>query len=228
MPGFHLIYPEAALAVMGLGLMIADLLIAGKHGRVLYHLGWIASVIALVLVGMTITDTARFQGVAGLWAVDPLSQFFKMLVLLTTVLCLLLGLEYKKVPPEHAGGFTALLLLSSAGMMFLVSSIDMLQTFVSLELISLSSFILAGYERRNPKSNEGSIKYFLFGAFSSAVMAYGISLFYGATGSTKLVGLSGVVPDGRTHVHLLDPADPAGLRVQGFGGAHALLGPGRL
>jgi NADH-quinone oxidoreductase subunit N len=103
---------------------------------------------------------------------------------------LLLGLEYKNLPPQHAGAFNALLLMSSAGMMFLVSAIDLLQAFIALELISISSFILAGYERANPKSNEGSIKYFLFGAFSSAVMAYGISLFYGATGGTKLVGIS--------------------------------------
>jgi len=190
MIGLHLIYPEIALGVMALGLMVADLVIAARHGRALYHLGWIAAVIALLLIGLTISDAAHYQGVGTLWAVDPLSQFFKMLVLLTTVLCLLLGLEYKAVPPAHAGTFTALMLLSASGMMFLVSSIDLLQTFVSLELISLSSFILAGFERRNPKSNEGAMKYFLFGAFSSGIMAYGISLFYGATGSTKLVGLS--------------------------------------
>lgn len=190
MLNIHLIYPEIALGVMALGLMIADLVIKARHGKALYHLGWIACVVTLLLVGLTITDTAHYQGVGTLWAVDPLSQFFKMLVLLTTVLCLLLGLEYKQVPAAHSGTFTALVLFSAAGMMFLVSAIDLLQVFVALELISLSSFILTGYERRNPKSNEGSIKYFLFGAFSSAVMAYGISLFYGATGGTKLVGLA--------------------------------------
>jgi NADH-quinone oxidoreductase subunit N len=190
MLNIHLIYPEIALGAMALGLMVADLFIAARHGRALYHLGWIASIVALLLVGVTISDAAHYQGVGTLWAVDPMSQFFKMLILLTTVLALLLGLEYKNLPPEHAGAFNALLLLSSCGMMFLVSAIDMLQVFVSLELISLSSFILTGYERKNPKSNEGSIKYFLFGAFSSGVMAYGISLFYGATGGTKLTGLS--------------------------------------
>ncbi len=190
MSGLHLIYPEIALAVMALGLMVADLVVASRHGRALYHLGWIASVIALLLIGLTISDSAHYQGVGALWAVDPLSQFFKMLVLLTTVLCLLLGLEYKAVPPAHAGTFTALLLLSAAGLMFMVSSVDLLLVFVALELVSISSFILAGFERRNPKSNEGAIKYFLFGAFSSGIMAYGISLFYGATGGTKLIGLS--------------------------------------
>jgi NADH-quinone oxidoreductase subunit N len=190
MTNLHLIYPEIALGTMAVLLMIADLFVASRHGRALYHLGWIASIVTLLLVGLSISDASHYQGLGTLWAVDPMSQFFKMLVLLTTVLCLLLGLEYKGVSPTHAGTFNALLLFSAAGMMFLVSSIDLLQTFIALELVSLSSFILAGYERSNPKSNEGSIKYFLFGAFSSAVMGYGISLFYGATGGTRLVGLS--------------------------------------
>src|SRR5581483_1067551 len=129
-------------------------------GRLLYHLGWLVSIMALVLVGYTISNSAAGQGVGSLWAVDPLSQFFKMLVLLTAVLCLLLGLEYEALPVAHAGSFVCLVLFSAVGMMFLVSSIDLLLTFVALELISLTSFILAGFERRNPKSNEGSIKYF--------------------------------------------------------------------
>ena len=189
MNNLHLIYPEIALGAMALGLMVADLFVAARHGWLLYHLGWLVSVVTLCLVGFTISDSSHLQGVGQLWAVDPLSQFFKMLVLLTTVLALLLGLEYKQLPPRHAGVFVCLLLLATTGMMFLVSSIDLLMTFVSLELISLTSFVLAGFERGNVRSNEGAVKYFLFGAFSSAVMAFGISLFYGATGTTQLVGL---------------------------------------
>lgn len=189
MTNLALLYPEMALGVMALGLLLADLFIAARHGRLLYHLAWLVSIVTLCLIGWTISTAGTAQGVGTLWAVDPLSQFFKMLVLLTTVLCLLLGLEYKALPPGHAGTFCALLLFATCGMMFLVSSIDLLLTFVAIELISLASFILAGFERGNPKSNEGSIKYFLFGAFSSAIMAYGISLFYGATQTTKLVGL---------------------------------------
>jgi NADH-quinone oxidoreductase subunit N len=74
--------------------------------------------------------------------------------------------------------------------MVMLSSVDLLILFVALELVSVSSFILTGFERSNPKSNEGAVKYFLFGAFSSAIMAYGISLYYGATGTTGLIGLT--------------------------------------
>ena len=190
MSNLHLIYPEMALSAMALALLVADLFIAPRHGRFLYHLAWLAAIITLCLVGFSITDAARGQGVGTLWSVDPLSQFFKMLLLLVTVMSLVLSLEYRELPPNHAGTFASLLLLSSAGLLMLVSANDLLLLFISLELVSISSFILTGFERRNPKSNEGAIKYFLFGAFSSAVMAFGISLFYGATGTTKLVGLS--------------------------------------
>src|SRR5262245_52755839 len=118
MINLHLLYPEAALCAMALALMVADLFVAPRPGRMPYHLAWIATAITLCIVGFSISDSAHYQGLGTLWTVDPLSQFFKMLVLLTTVLCLLLGLEYKALAPKHAGAFVSLLLLSSAGMMF--------------------------------------------------------------------------------------------------------------
>ncbi|MBI4376332.1 MAG: NADH-quinone oxidoreductase subunit N [Elusimicrobia bacterium] len=190
MLNLQLIYPEIAISILALGLLIVELFVAAKHSRLLYHLACVTSIIGLCLVGLTLSDAPHYQGLGTLWAVDPMSQFFKMLILLTTVLCLLLGLEYRSLPPKHSGVFVCLLLLSSMGMMLLVSSVDLLLTFLSIELISITSFILTGFERANPKSNEGSVKYFLFGTFSAAIMAYGISLFYGFAGTTKLIGIS--------------------------------------
>jgi NADH-quinone oxidoreductase subunit N len=185
--GLHLIYPELALSLMALGLMVADLFVAARHGKILYHMAWIATAITLCLVGFTISNSVDFQGVGSLWAVDPMSQFFKVLVLLATIMALLLGLEYKGLPIAHSGSFVALLLFSAVGMMFLVSAKDLLLVFIALELVSISSFIMAGFERGHAKSNEGAMKYFIFGSFSSAIMIYGISLYYGAAGTTDLL-----------------------------------------
>jgi NADH-quinone oxidoreductase subunit N len=190
MANLHLLSPEIFLATLALLLMAADLVISPRHGKILYHLTWGAAAVTLCLVGYTISEAAAYQGVGTLWVVDPMSQFFKMLVLLTTILCALMGIDYKQLPVSQSGTFCALLLFSAVGMMFLVSATDILLLFVAIELISISSFILAGFERKNPKSNEGAMKYFLFGAFSSAIMAYGLSLFYGATGTTSLLGLN--------------------------------------
>jgi len=190
MLNLNLLAPEIALSVLGLGLLLADLFIPARRSRLLYHLAWIAAVAALGLVAQGLAGGLPPPASGALWVVDPMSQFFKAAVLLCVVLTVMLSLEYKELPLAQAGSFAALLVFSAAGMMFLVSASDLLLVFVSLELVSISSFVLAGFERRNRKSNEGAIKYFLFGAFSSAIMVYGISLYYGATGTTRLMEFS--------------------------------------
>ena len=185
MNNLRLLLPESTLATLALVIAFVDMLVPAKRARILYHLAWVSAAGVLGWIALSLGD-ASTHGVGTLWSVDPFSQFFKLTTLLTCVLCLLLGLDYKELPEKHAGSFSALMLLATSGLMYLVSATDLLLVFVALELVSLSSFILAGFERSNPKSNEGSMKYFLFGAFSSAIMVFGISLYYGATGSTKL------------------------------------------
>ncbi|MBI5883004.1 MAG: NADH-quinone oxidoreductase subunit N [Elusimicrobia bacterium] len=202
-----LLKSEIVLGALALGLLAADLLLPEGRKRALYGLALLACGISLFLTGSALLPApgvfgagvplplptgggpaaALGAGVGTLWSVDPFSLFLKMVVLGSTVLALLLTMDDSSIPDSEAGSFSCLLLLSAVGMMLLVSATDLLLIFVSLELVSIASFILVGYERRNPKSNEGSLKYFIFGAFSSAVMAYGISLFYGATGATSLV-----------------------------------------
>jgi NADH-quinone oxidoreductase subunit N len=184
-----LLAPEIALCLLGLGLMLADLLVPARYSRMLYHFAWVAAAAALILVahGASVSGGLPLPVSGGLWVVDPMSQFFKLAVLLSVIMTVMLCLEYSQLPPSQAGTFCALLIFSAVGMMLLVSATDLLLIFVALELISVSSFVLTGFERRNRKSNEGAIKYFLFGAFSSALMVYGISLYYGAAGTTRLV-----------------------------------------
>lgn len=189
MTNLHLLRPELILGGLALAVMLADMLLPARRSRLLTHLAWAGAAGVLALVACTMGDSSAL-GTGTLWAVDPFSQFFKLMVLLTAVLCLFLGLDYPDLPEKGAGTFAALLLLSASGLMFLVSATDLLLIFVALELVSISSFILSGFERGNAKSNEGSMKYFLFGAFSSAIMVYGMSLYYGATGTTKLAGVA--------------------------------------
>ena len=183
MQNLSLLRPELWLCGLAVAVMVADMLLKPEKSRFLYHLAWLSAAAVLVMV-------AKGMGVPGargtLWVVDPFSQFFKLTTLMTAAVCLLMGLDYKALPERHAGTFAALVLLSTAGMMFLVSATDLILVFIALELVSITSFILAGFERKNPKSNEGAMKYFLFGAFSSAILVYGISLYFGATGATKL------------------------------------------
>lgn len=196
MGNLQLLYPEFLLGALALVMLLADLFMPARRGKILYHMGLVSAALTLGLLGNAYSNPGVFQGIGTLWIVDPLSLFFKILILVTTILVLLLTTDYLPEPPvmRHLGSFAALVLLSALGMMLLVSSSDLLMAFLALELISISSFILAGFERENVKSSEGAMKYFLIGAFSSACMLYGISLYYGATGTTSLVGVP--VPEG--------------------------------
>jgi len=185
MAHLSLLTPALVLSGLSLALMLLDMLLPPKHSRALYHAAWLSSALVLVLVIATMADPAS-RGSGALWISDSYSQFFSMAVLLTAALCLLLGLDYRALPERHAGTFAALMLMATAGLMFLVCAVDLVLIFVALELVSISSFVLVGFERGNPKSNEGAMKYFLFGAFSSALLVYGISLYYGASGTTHL------------------------------------------
>jgi NADH-quinone oxidoreductase subunit N len=190
MLNLHLLYPEIGLAIFSLVLLTADLFFKGKQGKFLYFLGIFSACLTLGILGLAYSSPESYQGLGTLWAVDPMALFFKVLVLATTVLVLLLTVDYKApVEHKHLGTFSALVLLSAVGMMLLVSAVDLLLVFLALELISICSFILVGYERKDLRSSEGAMKYFIIGAFSSAIMVYGISLFYGTMGTTRLTDI---------------------------------------
>jgi NADH-quinone oxidoreductase subunit N len=94
---------------------------------------------------------------------------------------------------DHVGEFVLLILLATTGMMFLVASQDLLVIFISLELLSLSVYILAGFDKRSPRSAEAALKYFLFGGMSAAFMLFGFSLLYGFSNSTNLVQIASAI-----------------------------------
>jgi NADH-quinone oxidoreductase subunit N len=186
MQNLALLTPALALSGLSLLAMLVDMLVPARRSRLLYHAAWLSTAGVLVYLLLTLGAPGA-RGTGTLWIVDAYAQFFEMAILLAATLCLLLGLDYRALPERHAGSFAALMLMSASGLMFMVCATDLLLIFVALELVSLSSFVLTGFERGNPKSNEGAMKYFLFGAFSSAIMVYGISLYYGAAGTTRLI-----------------------------------------
>ena len=197
MDGLRLLLPELGLSALALVLMACDLFFDSRRGKVLMGLGFVAAAVGLGSLGLAYNAPETYQGLGTLWAVDPLALFFKALILAATVFALMLSVDYKPVDDiRHPGTFAALVLFSAVGQMLLVSATDLLMIFLSLELISISSFILVGYERRDLKSSEGALKYFLFGAFSSAILVYGISLMYGALGSTSLVDIAPMMDRG--------------------------------
>lgn len=122
----------------------------------------------------------------GMLALDGFAQYFKVFLLLAAILVFFGALHSEELAPIHQGEFFALLLAVTLGMVLMVNSIHLTMLYLSLELVSLTSYIMVGYLRTDRLSNEASMKYILFGTVSTGSMLYGFSLLYGLTGSLNL------------------------------------------
>ncbi|MBM3789323.1 MAG: NADH-quinone oxidoreductase subunit N, partial [Acidobacteria bacterium] len=121
----------------------------------------------------------------GMLLVDGFSIFFQYLFLVITGICALVSLRFNEREAISRGEYYALLLLACSGMSLMAASGDLILTFLGIEILSIATYILAGFKRGDAKSNESALKYFVLGSFATAFLLYGISLIYGSTGSTN-------------------------------------------
>jgi NADH-quinone oxidoreductase subunit N len=117
--------------------------------------------------------------------VDSFTIFVKAIILLSSMLCILISLNYIQYNKINTFEYTLLILISVLGMLLLVSSYDLLSLYLGVELMSLSFYILAAYKRNSEFSGEAGLKYFILGAFSSGLLLFGSSMLYGFTGMTN-------------------------------------------
>src|SRR5437867_1945206 len=146
--------------------------------------GMIGGVGCVAAILWMLVMPAHANAFGGMLVVDPLTQFVKIALLALTIFTVLLSIESNFT--THVGEYLALILFAAVGMMFLVSVEDILMIFISLELTSLSLYILTAFNKRNIKSAEAALKYFLFGGMAAAFTLFGLSLLYGIAGSTNL------------------------------------------
>lgn len=177
--------PEIIIVGMGLLVMLLDPFLRGERKRVLSHLSWLG-VLASMLTCFWLWD-GNISNWNGMALSDNLSLVLKLIFLTGTLLTIFIS--SLKVQAEIHGEYYALLLFATFGMMLMGSSTDLLVIFLGIEVMSVSLYILAGFDRNDPKSGEASMKYFLMGAFSTGFLLYGIALIYGATGQTNLTNL---------------------------------------
>jgi NADH-quinone oxidoreductase subunit N len=143
-------------------------------------------VAALVSVWLLATGSARGAVLADAVTADDLSLFLHVLILSVALLAVLLSPSYLKANGIERGEHYVLLLFAVVGMLGLASSLELVSTFVALEIMSIALYGMAGLRRDRPESQEAALKYFVTGAFSSAFFLYGIALVYGVAGSTQL------------------------------------------
>ncbi|MDB4541622.1 proton-conducting transporter membrane subunit, partial [Akkermansiaceae bacterium] len=138
-------------------------------------------------------EMARF------YAWDSQAQFFKGFAMIATILAILLTLDYRKIlakftadpdSEDSTGEYYCLMLFACAGMMWMASAKDLVSLFVSLELTTITFYILVAYMRRNVGSLEAGVKFLILGALSTGFLVYGISWIYGATGTTDLATIA--------------------------------------
>ena len=187
-----LIVPELFLTAVALGLLIyATMVSREKEGAI----AWMA-LAALVLTGVllfvpfsSVTSLPQI-GFAGMFAVDKFSLFFKILILAAAAVTILFSLRFIGSSPYPGGEYYCLILLTTVGMLFMVSGVHLVSIYIALELMALSQYVLAGYFKQETKSIEAAAKYFVLGAFSSGVLLYGLSLVYGAARTLTLTGVA--------------------------------------
>ena len=140
----------------------------------------------LVVIGAIADGVGPGIAFAGAISIDSFSAFFELVILIAAMFTVMMSLDYAAENQIAGAEYYSLLLFSALGMMLMATAGDLIVIFLGLETMSITVYVLAGMMRRNPKSNEAAIKYFLLGAFSTGFLLYGIALVYGATGSIKL------------------------------------------
>ncbi|MGH9025901.1 MAG: NADH-quinone oxidoreductase subunit N, partial [Acidimicrobiia bacterium] len=136
-----------------------------------------------------VRDDGAISTMGDMVRVDAFAVFLGVVVVIATAFALLLSVHYLQREGLEGPEYLALLLLSSAGMLAMTTANDLVVVFLALEVLSIPLYVLAAFDRRRLDSQESGIKYFVLGAFSSAIFLYGVALVYGATGTTSLEGI---------------------------------------
>src|SRR6266852_3205083 len=191
--------PEIVLSIFGMIVMVLDPLVDERRSQKL--LGLIALLGTLTALAATIF-MSQCPGFAfwNMILVDSFSVFFHFLVITIAALVILTSYEYMTVQRIRAGEYYALILFGVVGMALMSSAVELVLIFIALEISSISTYILAGFRRREASSSESSLKYFLLGSFATAFFLYGVALMFGATGSTNIILISRVLRSGNVPV----------------------------
>ncbi|MBI5167702.1 MAG: NADH-quinone oxidoreductase subunit N [candidate division NC10 bacterium] len=182
------ISPEMVLTTAAIILLILDFLLPPGRRAVVGYTGLLG--IGATFAALGASAGVRAEAFSGMYLSDPFTLFFKTIFLLIAALIILISLNYLSVEGVDQGEYYALVLFATVGMMIMAASGDLLSLYIGLETMSLSIYVLAGFLRKDRRSNEAALKYLLMGAFSSGILLYGMTLLYGLSGSTNLKAIS--------------------------------------
>ena len=184
---YHAIAPEIVLAAGICLIILVDLFVSDSKKWVTSTLTGFVMLAALVpVLTLAVSDNNVRSLFDGRYVIDEFALTLKALFLIVGYVVVLLSQNHVEEGDYYQGEYFTLLLTSVTGMVMMASSRDLVSIFVALEMLSIPAYMLAAWRKRDRKSNEAGVKYYLLGVFASAIMLYGMSLLYGVTGSTLL------------------------------------------
>lgn len=193
-----LIAPEIILTVTACVVLVIEVILPYKLSKWTAYFSLTGIALALIslaaqFVSMNGTfnlgalpNLSAVDGFYGMIRIDGFAIVFKSIFLIASALAILIAMRYLDIEREQHGEYYALVLFATVGMMFLGCGYDLISLYISLELMAVTFYVLVAFTKRQRRSNEAGMKYFLLGAFSSGILIYGMSLLYGVTGSTNL------------------------------------------
>ena len=191
---YHALAPEMILGGGIVLLLLLDLFLADSRKWVLTPVASFTLLGAFIpVLTLALNNAGTRSMFDGRYVIDDFSLVMKGMFLLAGYVVVLLAADHIREGDYYQGEFWFLMLSSILGMVMMASSRDLISIFVSLEFLSIPAYMLAAWRKRDSRSNEAGIKYYLLGVFASAIMLYGMSLLYGVTNSTKLEDIGAVI-----------------------------------
>src|SRR5437667_1799535 len=185
----QLIAPELILTVCACIALVMEVVLPYRKSKLIAYFSLVGIALAGVSLGIQywyIRDVLPLDGFYGMVRIDGFALVFKSIFLVAAAQAIAISTRYLDIEGEQHGEYYALVLFATVGMMFLACGYDLISLYISLELMALTFYVLVAFTKREKRSNEAAMKYFLLGAFSSGVLLYGMSLLYGIAGSTNI------------------------------------------
>ena len=194
----QLIAPELILAVFACVALVMEVILPYKLSKWTAYFSLAGIALAMISLGAqfvsmggsfnltSLQNVTPLDGFYGMIRIDGFALVFKAIFLIAAALAIAIAMRYLDIEREQHGEYYALVLLATVGMMFLGSGYDLISLYIALELMAVTFYVLVAFTKRQKRSNEAGMKYFLLGAFSSGILIYGMSLLYGVAGSTNL------------------------------------------
>ena len=188
------VLPELLLAVGAMALLMVGAFRGNRATHIVSELA--IGLLAAAALMVATFPAGKFAAFGGSFIVDDFARFLKILALIGSAATIIMSFDYVARRKQRRFEYPILILLSSAGMMMLISAGDLIALYLGLELMSLCLYVLAAFDRDSARASEAGLKYFVLGALSSGMLLYGASLIYGFTGTVSFAGIAAAAPAG--------------------------------